>query len=202
VTLEPAAMSNVTYLPWVTPEPDNASNEGVAAEPRTDEVAEALLHDDELARLDTLVIRKLTAGDLSAGEVRVLLMSHGLPERDAEDWLHRYERLGCVNDERLAELLVAQWTDRKGKGRGAIAAEMRRRLISPEAISQAVADLDDDSQAERATEIAIARARQLNHLDRATAERRLAAFLSRRGFSGSAARSAIRSALETPRDAG
>jgi len=195
-------MSNVTYLPWVSPDSDGESSTAMAAAERPDAVADALIHDDELARLDTLVIRKLTAGDLSSGEVRSLLIAHGLPERDAEEWLDRYQRLGYVNDERLAELLVVQWSERKGKGRGAIASEMRRRLIPAQICASALADLDDDSQTDRATELAVARARQLTKLDRTTAERRLSAFLSRRGFSGSAARSAIRVALETTLDAG
>jgi regulatory protein len=199
-------MSNVTYLPWVTPEPENVPSDVVAVEPApvsdVDAVAEALIHDDELSKLDSLVIRKLTAGDLSSGEVRVLLIAQGLPELDADRWLARYERLGYVNDQRLAELLVSTWTDRKGKGRGVIAAEMRRRHISAEICASVLADLDDDSQEAQATELAIARARQLTNLDRATAERRLVGFLSRRGFTGSAVRSAVRAALDSSRNAG
>ncbi len=220
-------MSNVTYLPWVTPDPDDETNVTVTAEvsahadPGTiteefdvaiadstserstsDVVADALIHDDELAKLDSLVIRKLTAGDLSSGEVRVLLVSQGLPEVDADRWLERYERLGYVNDQRLAELLVSQWAQRKGKGRGVIAAEMRRRHISAEICAHVLADLDDESQEDRATELAISRARQLTHFDRATAERRLVGFLSRRGFSGSAVRAAVRAALDATRNVG
>jgi regulatory protein len=195
-------MSNVTYLPWVSPDSDGESSTAMAAAERPDEVADALIHDDELSKLDSLVIRKLTAGDLSSGEVRVLLIAQGLPELDADRWLARYERLGYVNDQRLAELLVSKWTDRKGKGRGVIAEEMRRRHISAEICASVLANLDDDSQEAQATELAIARARQLTNLDRATAERRLVGFLSRRGFTGSAARSAIRVALETTLDAG
>lgn len=199
-------MSNVTYLPWVTPEPEDSSSDVVAVEPApvsdVDAVADALIHDDELSKLDSLVIRKLTAGDLSSGEVRVLLIAQGLPELDANRWLERYERLGYVNDQRLAELLVSTWTDRKGKGRGVIAAEMRRRHISAEICASVLADLDDDSQEAQATELAIARARQLTNLDRATAERRLVGFLSRRGFTGSAVRSAVRAALDSSRSTG
>lgn len=222
-------MSNVTYLPWVTPEPENVPSDVVAVEPVpvavanaagdvtspagesapasdvdavADAVADALIHDEELSKLDALVIRKLTAGDLSSGEVRVLLIAQGLPELDADRWLARYERLGYVNDQRLAELLVSTWADRKGKGRGAIAAEMRRRHISAEMCASVLAGLDDDSQEAQATELAIARARHLTNLDRATAERRLFGFLSRRGFTGSAARTAVRAALDSSRNVG
>ena len=205
-------MSNVTYLPWVTPDPDEVTPASVAAETTTDSasdalsvadaVSDALLHDDALAKLDSMVIRKLTAGDLSSGEVRVLLIAHGLPEVDADQWLERYERLGYVNDQRLAELLVMQWVERKGKGRGLIAAELRRRHISADISAHVLAELDDDSQEDRATELARARARQLSHLDRATAERRLVGFLSRRGFSGSTVRAAVRTALDATPHAG
>jgi regulatory protein len=79
---------------------------------------------------------------------------------------------------------------------------MRRRHISAEICASVLANLDDDSQEAQATELAIARARQLTNLDRATAERRLVGFLSRRGFTGSAVRSAVRTALDSSRNAG
>lgn len=198
-------MSNVTYLPWVSPDPDDSSDDMMARSDAASEgidIADALIHDDELAKLDALVIRKLTSGDLSSGEVRVLLLSQGLPELDADRWLARYERLGYVNDERLAHLLITQWGERKGKGRGLIAAELRRRHISPQISAQLLAALDDESQEDSATQLAISRARQLTKLDRATAERRLVAFLTRRGFGGSVVRAAVRVALDSSRNAG
>ncbi len=212
-------MSNVTYLPWVDPEslplqggdsgqpvvdvhgcePVVVSDDVVTAVAPADVPADAFVIEmnDELQRLDTLIIRKLGGGDLSSGEVRALLIQNGLPELDAQRWVDRYEHLGYVNDERLAEALATAWSERKGKGKGAIAAEMRRRLINAEICVRVVADMDEDSETDKAIDIAVARARQLERYDRATAERRLVGFLSRRGFSGSIVRVAVRAALDS-----
>ena len=113
-------MSNVTYLPWVTPDPDadcTATSASVNVEEPTsistevpDMAADSLLLDAELERLDSIVIRKLTAGDMSSGEVRVFLVQQGIPELDALRWVERYERLGSVDDERLAESLARAWS--------------------------------------------------------------------------------------------
>ena len=217
-------MSNVTYLPWVTPDPDadnhaaidpdigaetvvakvvaNVSELESSLTEVPDMAADSLLLDAELERLDSMVIRKLTAGDMSSGEVRVFLVQQGIPELDALRWVERYERLGYVDDERLAEALARAWSERKGKGRGAIASEMRRRHIDPEICNRVLADMSDESEADKALEVAMTRARQLGRLDRETAERRLVGFLSRRGFNGSTVRTAVREALDSTRNAG
>jgi regulatory protein len=232
-------MSNVTYLPWVTPDPDADNGalhesvndsvhvddsmhvdeptpipaevqfmaavsveQAVACDIERDAAVDSLLLDAELERLDSIVIRKLTAGDMSSGEVRVFLVQQGIPELDALRWVERYERLGYVDDERLAEALARAWSERKGKGRGAIASEMRRRHIDPDICNRVLANMSDESEADKALEVALTRARQLGRLDRATAERRLVGFLSRRGFNGSTVRDAVREALDSTRNAG
>ena len=62
--------------------------------------------------------------------------------------------------------------------------------------------MSEESEADKALEVALTRARQLGRLDRATAERRLVGFLSRRGFNGSTVRNAVREALDSTRNAG
>jgi regulatory protein len=197
-------MSNVTYLPWVTPEPDaeKVTVPDANPAPESDMAADSLILDAELEKLDGIVIRKLTSGDMSSGEVKVFLVQQGIPELDALRWVERYERLGYVDDERLAEALARAWSERKGKGRGAIASEMRRRHIDPDICNRVLANMSDESEADKALEVALTRARQLGRLDRATAERRLVGFLSRRGFNGSTVRDAVREALDSTRNAG
>lgn len=197
-------MSNVTYLPWVTPDPDadKVTVPDTTLAPESDMAADSLILDAELEKLDGIVIRKLTSGDMSSGEVKVFLVQQGIPELDALRWVERYERLGYVDDERLAEALARAWSERKGKGRGAIASEMRRRHIDPDTCNRVLANMSDESEADKALEVALTRARQLGRLDRATAERRLVGFLSRRGFNGSTVRDAVREALDSTRNAG
>jgi len=84
--------------------------------------------------------------------------------------------------------------ERKGLGRGALAAELRRRQLDPTAIELAMDGLDGD-ELERALELAHKRAAQLRSYDRETAARRLGAFLQRKGYSGSVVSTAVQRAL-------
>jgi regulatory protein len=55
---------------------------------------------------------------------------------------------------------------------------------------------DEDVRSARLDEVASDRARRLASLDRAVAERRLTAYLMRKGYSGSDVRTAVRQALD------
>ena len=81
--------------------------------------------------------------------------------------------------------------ERKGLGRGAIAAELAKRVVAPAAIAYALDLVDDGDELARARELAEKRQRSFGGLDRVTAQRRLSAYLMRRGFSGSAVRAAV-----------
>ena len=81
--------------------------------------------------------------------------------------------------------------ERKGLGRGAIGAELARRVVAPAAIAYALDLVDDGEELDRARDLASKRMRSLQGLDQVTANRRLSAYLMRRGFSGSAVRAAV-----------
>lgn len=146
-------------------------------------------------RIDRLVVSRLRRSALSVSEVRKVLAEHGLDDAELEDWIERYERLGYLDDERLAEQLVHSHGVRRGKGSGAILNELSRRGVDSAVARAAVDELDPDTELENARTVAERRARQLRGLDRQTAERRLSAFLQRRGYSGQVVREAVTAAL-------
>lgn len=147
-------------------------------------------------RIDRLVVSRLRRSALSVAEVRAVLVEHGLDEHEVEEWLERYERYGYLDDVRLTEQIVHQHGLRRGKGSSAIMSELVRRGIDA-GLARAVIDDDLGPEVEQANATAVAerRARQLAGLDRATAERRLSAFLQRRGYSGDVVREAVTAAL-------
>ncbi|WP_308799902.1 regulatory protein RecX [Agromyces silvae] len=149
------------------------------------------------ARIDRLVIGRLRRSSLSVAEVRDVLTEHGLDEAEVDEWIERYERLGYLNDVRLAEQLVRTGAERRGRGSGAILAELTRRGVSAEATRAALEALDPDLERNTALAVAERRARQLGGLDRQVAERRLTAFLQRRGYDGAVVREAVAAALST-----
>ncbi|MBT2519202.1 RecX family transcriptional regulator [Streptomyces sp. ISL-90] len=146
-------------------------------------------------RIDRLVVSRLRRSALSIAEVRSVLIEHGLDETEVEEWIERYERLGYLDDARLAEQVVHSHGARRGKGSGAIMQELGRRGVDPSAARAAVDELDPEVERENAHAVAERRARQLTGLDRKTAERRLSAFLQRRGYPGDVVREAVSSAL-------
>lgn len=150
-------------------------------------------------RIDRLVVGRLRRSSLSVAEVRSVLVEHGLDETEVEEWIERYERLGYLDDARLAEQLVRAGAERRGRGSAAILAELSRRGIDARATRAALDELDPDLERRNALAVAERRARQLRGLDRAVAERRLTAFLQRRGYGSSVVREAVTTALSGER---
>ncbi|MFF2273065.1 RecX family transcriptional regulator [Agromyces sp. NPDC058136] len=146
-------------------------------------------------RIDRLVVSRLRRSALSVSEVRSVLAEHGLDDSELDEWIERYERLGYLDDARLAEQLVHSHGVRRGKGSGAILNELSRRGVDASVARAAVDELDPETELENARTVAERRARQLRGLDRQTAERRLSAFLQRRGYSGQVVREAVTAAL-------
>lgn len=147
------------------------------------------------ARIDRLVISRLRRSALSVSEVRAVLVEHGLDDIEVEEWIERYERLGYLDDAKLAEQVVHSHGVRRGRGSGAIMQELGRRGVDNALARAAVEDLDPETELENARAVAERRARQLRGLDRQTAERRLSAFLQRRGYPGDIVREAVTAAL-------
>jgi SOS response regulatory protein OraA/RecX len=130
--------------------------------------------------------------------MRTRLEASEIAPADVEFEVLRLEEVGLLDDHELARTLVRTLRERKGLGRSAITAELRRRRIDPVAIEQALFEADEehgDDELTRAREIALKRAPQLRSLDPETARRRLGAFLMRKGYSGSIVSSAVASAL-------
>jgi regulatory protein len=198
-------VNNVTFLPWVDPHgatPDEPL-------PTAGNVDEMVLTDDvesldvesldiESPDVETALLRALTRRDLSEREVRTWLSVRDVPENDIEEWVERMHRLGYVDDLRMATHLVDKLVARGGKGRGVIVQKLTERGIDRATASEAVSHLDDDSQQEQATELAVARASRMGTLTDEAARRRLHGFLARRGFSSTVIREAVHHALRNP----
>ncbi|RXZ46044.1 regulatory protein RecX [Agromyces binzhouensis] len=193
-------LAPVTYLPWAAPsEGSEGAAHGVAERPRPpadegDGVDETGLERDD--RIDRLIVSRLRRSSLSVSEVRAILIEHGLDEGEVEEWIERYARLGYLDDRRLAEQLVHSHGVRRGRGSGAVLHELGRRGIEDELAREAIDTLDPDVEFEHALLIAERRARQLGGLDRRVAERRLSAFLMRRGYGSDLVRRAVAAALD------
>jgi regulatory protein len=139
----------------------------------------------------------LTRRNMSRWEIEKLLTSRELAEDVIAAEVERLESVGLIDDAALAETLVRTRRERKGHGRQALIAELRRRHIDQDLIDAALAteDSDDDAEQERANELAVKKARALSSYDQATAKRRLTGFLMRKGYSSSVVHAATAAAL-------
>lgn len=149
----------------------------------------------ELRRVaEESLVRKLRTRSLSVSEARQALRTHGLDAQQIDDVIDDFLRRRYLDDQELAQMLVAAGVDRKGQGRVAISRSLSQRGIPREVIAAALDELPDDD-AERALEFARTKARSLSRLDHDTALRRLLGQLARRGYAGSVATNAAKTAL-------
>ena len=146
-------------------------------------------------RAANVSMHALTRRGMSRWELEKTLLSRELDADIVGAELDRLEEVGLLDDAALAETFVRTQHDRKGLGRGALTAELRRRHIDQEHIDAALEQVDDDDEQTRATELAVKRAGQLSSYDLETAKRRLHGFLARKGYSSGVVRAAVDEAL-------
>lgn len=146
-------------------------------------------------RAENVSIAALTRRGMSRWELEKTLVSRELDPEVIVAELDRLESVGLVDDGALAETIVRTQHDRKGLGRSALTAELRRRHIDQEHIDAALEQVGDDDEQSRATELAVKRAGQLSSYDFETSKRRLTAFLMRKGYGSSIVRAAVDEAL-------
>ncbi|MBX3194985.1 MAG: regulatory protein RecX [Schumannella sp.] len=175
-------LANVTYLPGVRP-PDRVAETPAPAD------------SEELTRAENVSMNALTRRGLSRRELERVLSSRELADDVIAHEIERLERVGLIDDIALAQNLVGILQERKGLGRSGIAAELTRRLLAPAAIEYALELVDSSDELARAHELAAKRVASLASCDRETAERRLSAYLARRGYPGSTVRAAVAHAL-------
>ena len=137
----------------------------------------------------------LTRRGMSRHELEKTLIARELDPEEVAAELDRLEGVGLIDDAALAETIVRTQHDRKGLGRSALVAELRRRNIDQEHIAVALEQVGDDDELERARELAVRRAPQLRSVDHETAVRRLTGYLMRKGYPSGVVRTAVTEAL-------
>ena len=150
-------------------------------------------------RAENISLYALTRRAVSIREMEKLLKSRDLPDDVVATEIARLEGVNLLNDYDLAADLAERFQRRKGLGASSVKAELGKRLVDPAAIDAAIAELPGD-QLELATEEARKRLSRLKGLDKETLNRRLYAYLARRGFRGTEISNAIKAALEESAD--
>ena len=147
-------------------------------------------------RAENVSLHALGRRGMSRAEVVDLLIRREIEPIVVQTEVERLESVGLIDDDALAATLVDRLVDRKKLGPTALRAELMRRRIDPRAIESALALQEPDDEGSLIASLVDDRMRRIGVLDRETAERRLLSYLARKGHGGSAARDAVRAALD------
>lgn len=149
-------------------------------------------------RAEHVSLAAIGSHDMSEAELRTRLAARGLEQADIDAEVQRVVGVGLVDDVALAVRLVQTLRERKGLGDAAIRPALRSRRIPQAVIDEVLLQhaVDETSVRDRLQDVADDRARRLVGLPPEVATRRLAAFLARKGYSGSDVRAATRLALD------
>lgn len=177
------------------PGPARAQPRPSKAGPETGEPPVAERDSGELrARAEEVLVRKLRGKQLSVSEARTVLRMTDVDRDVAESIIDEFLHRGYLDDRTLAELLVTSGVERKGQGRVALSRSLSQRGIPRDIVDDVLGELPDDD-AERALDYARSKASSMSGLEPDTALRRLLGQLARRGYGGSVAMNAARTAL-------
>ena len=150
-----------------------------------------------------LCLRLLTARARTRAELEGHLAKRGYPDDVSARVLDRLTEVGLVDDADFAEQWVRSRQLNAGKGKRALAAELRTKGVDKDLIAAALADIDADAERSRAEQLVADRLRRekLDHDgDDVKVTRRLVGMLARRGYSQSMAFDVVKVALAGERE--
>jgi regulatory protein len=130
------------------------------------------------------------------------LAKRGYPEDVSELVLDRLAHVGLVDDEDFAEQWVRSRRLNAGKGKRALAAELRTRGVDNDVITAALAGIDVEAERQRAEQLVRDKLRRekLGDDDDTKVARRLVGMLARRGYSQTMAFDVVKGELASERE--
>ncbi|WP_328338864.1 regulatory protein RecX [Micromonospora sp. NBC_00421] len=163
--------------------PDGAESTPVESTPRDE---------GELAR--EICLRQLAVRPRTRAELAGALAKKGISDEVSAQVLDRYDEVGIIDDAAFARAWVSSRHNGRGLARRALANELRQRGVDGEVASEALGELDEE------TEAATARALVDRKLRTARGEpdavfRRLVGMLARKGYPPGVAIRAVKDAL-------
>lgn len=166
--------------PRLTSEPSDTPDGEQAQDPRNRE---------EQAK--NVCLRLLTVRARTRAELEAQLTKRGYPDDVSARVLDRLTEVGLIDDEDFAEQWVRSRHANAGKGKRALAVELRKKGVDNEVISAALAELDPAAERQRAEELVRDKLRR-ERLDGSPeadvkVTRRLVGMLARRGYNQSMA---------------
>ncbi len=136
---------------------------------------------DEIERAVAAALAFVSYRPRSERETRDRLRQKGYEPSAVEAAIERMTGWGYLDDEAFARWWVENRAEHRPRGKSLLTSELRAKGVAQDITSEAVAASEIDEHA-AALELSRKRMRSLSGLDAATRDRRLGAFLARRGF--------------------
>ena len=155
---------------------------------------------EEQAR--NLCLRLLTARARTRAELEGQLAKRGYPYDVSKRVLDRLTQVGLIDDADFAEQWVRSRRANAGKGKRALAAELRTKGVDNDVITAALDGIDAGAERQRAEKLVRDRLRRekLGDDDDAKIARRLVGMLARRGYSQTMAFDVVKGELASERE--
>jgi len=149
-----------------------------------------------------LCLRLLTARSRTRSELIGQLVKRGYPDEVATTVLDRLAAVGLIDDAEFADQWVRSRRAHAGKGKRALAAELRNKGIDADVIAAALDGIDAAAERERAEQLVEQKLRRetLADADDTKVMRRLVGMLASRGYSQSMAVAVVTDALAAERE--
>jgi regulatory protein len=130
------------------------------------------------------------------------LSKRGYPDDVSSRVLDRLAEVGLVDDVDFAEQWVRSRRVNAGKGKRALAAELRTKGVDNDVITAVLADIDAGAERERAEQLVRDKLRRekLDDGDDTKATRRLVGMLERRGYSPTMAFDVVKTEIAGERE--
>jgi regulatory protein len=154
---------------------------------------------EEQAR--SVCLRLLTVRARTRAELEGQLTKRGFSDDVSAQVLDRLASAGLIDDADFAEQWVRSRRANAGKGKRALAAELRTKGVDDEIIADALEDIDAAAERERAEQLVQNKLRRepLADGDDMKVMRRLVGMLARRGYSQTLAADVVRVELDAER---
>ncbi|MGC4852542.1 regulatory protein RecX [Micromonospora sp. DT4] len=163
-----------------------------ADEPAADEPASTPRDESEVAR--EICLRQLAVRPRTRAELAGTLAKRGISEEVSAEVLDRYDEVGIIDDAAFARAWVSSRHVGRGLARRALANELRRKGVDGEVATEALGELDEETEAQTARALVERKLRTARGEPDAVF-RRLVGMLARKGYSPGVAIRAVKDAL-------
>ncbi|KAB2388566.1 regulatory protein RecX [Actinomadura montaniterrae] len=137
---------------------------------------------DPEAAAREVCLRLLASSPRTRAQLADALRRKDIPDEVAEKVLGRFTDVGLIDDEAFARAWVQSRHAGRGLARRALAAELRRRGVADETVSDAVEALEPDQEERTARALVDRKLRGTRGVDPAKRMRRLVGMLARKGY--------------------